>query len=58
MYVMNDIEYGFKDQNGKNIIYDKEKWNNEFYDFYYLQTPNELLKTKCGVCWDQDELKS
>ena len=40
-----------------NIIYDEEKWRNEFNDFYYLQTPKELLKSKCGICWDQVELE-
>ena len=36
MHVMNSIEYGFSDENNKNIIYDEEKWRNEFNDFYYL----------------------
>ena len=58
MNLMNSIEYGFKDKNGKNIINtDSQKWNNEFDKFYYLQTPDELLKSKCGVCWDQVELE-
>lgn len=58
MSVMNDIEYGFKDEYGNNIIdTNPEKWDNEFDSFYYLQTPEELLKTKCGVCWDQVELE-
>lgn len=58
METMNSIEYGFLDENGKNIIEnDPEKWDNEFYDFYYLLSPNELLEQKCGVCWDQVELE-
>ena len=58
MNLMNSIEYGFKDKNGKNIINtDSQKWDNEFDKFYYLQTPDELLKSKCGVCWDQVELE-
>ena len=57
MDIMNTIEYGFKDTNGKNIINDLEMWNNEFNNFYYFQEPDELLKTKCGVCWDQVELE-
>lgn len=54
---MENIEYGFKDEFGNNIINNIEKWDNEFNSFYYLQTPNELLKSKCGVCWDQVELE-
>lgn len=57
MDVLNTIEYGFKDNNGNNIINDTEKWDNEFNDFYYLQEPDELLNSKCGVCWDQVELE-
>lgn len=58
MNVMNNIEYGFNDENGNNIIdVNPKKWEDEFEDFYYLQTPEELLETKCGVCWDQVELE-
>lgn len=56
--IMSEIKYGFLDKNNKNIIEtDIEKWDNEFNEFYYLQSPQELLKTKCGVCWDQVELE-
>lgn len=57
MDIMDEIEYGFKDEFGNNIIDDSFKWDNEFNNFYYLQTPQELLKSKCGVCWDQVELE-
>lgn len=58
MSVMETIDYGFKDENGNNIIEnDPEKWDNQFSNFYYLQTPEELLDTKCGVCWEQVELE-
>ena len=57
MDILNTIEYGYKDENGKNIIYDSKKWDNEFSTFYKLLTPDELLKTRCGVCWDQVELE-
>ncbi len=58
MNLLDSIEYGFKDENGENIINaNPEKWDNEFSKFYYLQNPDELLKSKCGVCWDQVELE-
>ena len=58
MNIMNKIEYGFKDKDGNNIIdYDPKKWKEEFNIFYHLQTPEVLLETKCGVCWDQVELE-
>ena len=57
MATMNNIEYGFKDKTGFNIINDSLKWEEEFNNFYYLQSPEELLTSKCGVCWDQVELE-
>ena len=58
MDLMDSIEYGYKDKNGENIIKtNPQKWDNEFNNFYYLQSPEELLKSKCGVCWDQVELE-
>ena len=58
MKIMNDIEYGFKDEYGNNIsVTNPEKWDDEFYNFYYLQTPDELLESRCGVCFDQVELE-
>ena len=57
MKIMNQIEYGFLDENGFNIINNTEKWDNEFYQFYYLLSPDELLEKKVGVCWDQVELE-
>ena len=58
MNIMNTIEHGFKDENNNNIInYNLKKWDLEFYDFYYLLSPEELLIKKCGVCWDQVELE-
>ena len=56
--LMDSIEYGFKDKSGENIInVDPQKWDADFDKFYYLQTADELLKSKCGVCWDQVELE-
>ena len=57
MKTMNNIEYGFKDKTGFNIINDSLKWENDFNNFYYFQSPEELMASKCGVCWDQVELE-
>lgn len=54
---MNDIEYGFADES-ENIYPDDEKnWDNNFQSKYFLQSPETLIKTKYGVCWDQVELE-
>lgn len=57
MQIMEPIVYGFKDQNGFNLIQNAEYYDKHFTEFYYLQTPAELLKSQCGVCWDQVELE-
>lgn len=58
MNTMNSIEYGFKDDNDENVnSTNPKKWDEEFENFYYLQTPEELLNSKCGVCFDQVELE-
>ena len=53
---MDEINYGFI-IDGKSIFSDSENWNKYFSEKYYLQLPEELIKTKCGVCWDQVELE-
>lgn len=52
MDLMQDIEYGWMDKNNKHINIDET-----FSDDYILQSPNEVIKNKIGVCWDQVELE-
>lgn len=53
MKKLQDIEYGWVDKD-KN----KRKEIDKFYENdYRLQSPQELLKSKIGVCWDQVELE-
>ena len=54
---MEDINYGFVDNN-KNIYPDDlNNWDKNFGKLYYLQSPEELMKSKYWVCWDQVELE-
>ena len=53
MNQMNDIEYGYLDING--IIHSNT--DELFSKLYKLQSPQETLKNKTGVCWDQVELE-
>ncbi len=58
MQIMDTIAYGFPDKKGANILEENpEKYEDAFRDFYYLQTPEELLQSKCGVCFCQVELE-
>ena len=50
---LNKIEYGWLDKN--NNIY--KEVNNLFSDNYILQSPEQVIKNKIGVCWDQVELE-
>ena len=52
MNVMEQIEYGFLDDNGNNICDSVD-----FNKVYYLMSPEELVNKKIGVCWDQVELE-
>ncbi len=53
MKLMDTINYGYLDKDGNKHIDDFDK----FYDNYILQSPESLLNTKLGVCWDQVELE-
>lgn len=53
MELMKDIEYGWMDKNSNKYV----KVYETFSDNYLLQSPNEVIKNKIGVCWDQVELE-
>jgi hypothetical protein len=56
---MKDIEYGIITKDGEKLgrSVGKNLTPENFYNDWYLQSPNELLKNKIGVCWDQVELE-
>jgi len=57
-YMRENIEYGFVGKNNKRVYTTKdEDMGADFVKEYYLQTPEELLKSKCGVCYDSTELE-
>ena len=53
MKVMSQIEYGWVDKNKNPHL----ELGEDFEENYQLQSPNELLKSKLGVCYDQVELE-
>lgn len=53
MNIMDNIDYGWKDKYG----YCHFNVDDSFSEDYILQSPNELLESKLGVCWDQVELE-
>lgn len=54
MNYMSDINYGYVAKNGKKVF---DINGDEFYLYYRLQTPQEVIKSRLGVCWDQAELE-
>ncbi len=60
IYMKNNIKYGFVSKKDKKKYIRKELNNDELYEkelvhHYYLQSPEELQTTKCGLCYDQVE---
>jgi len=57
-YMEKNIEYGYVGREN-NYIYSSGDVNfdNNFDNEYFLQTPEQLLSSKRGVCWDQAELE-
>ncbi|MDR1628443.1 MAG: hypothetical protein LBR79_06710 [Oscillospiraceae bacterium] len=55
-FFQKNIEYGILDVNGKvHRITDENFWT-DFSKYFILKSPEELLKSKIGVCFDQVEL--
>lgn len=53
MNLMENIKYGWVDKNCNKHDFIDELFSNA----YILQAPNDIVKTKVGVCWDQVELE-
>jgi len=51
--VMKDFKYGYIDCNGR--VYDVV--DDKFSSRYLLQSPDDLLKNKVGICWDLVEFE-
>lgn len=55
---MKNIEYGFVGKNNQKIYSWKyEEMGRDFDKEYFLQSPEELIKSGHGVCWDSAELE-
>lgn len=51
--MLNDIEYGWLSKNGAKYF----EVNDFFIKDYVLQSPEEIILNKIGICWDQVELE-
>lgn len=56
-YMDKNIQYGYLGKNDKLYKYDDINFDADWYDFYILQSPKQLLTNKYGNCFDQVELE-
>lgn len=58
-FMRKNIEYGFVGKNNKKIYSWSDKKNKDWdiSNEYFLQSPEELIKSGHGVCWDDTELE-
>lgn len=56
-YMDKNIEYGYVSKDNNKIYPYSDADFNSHFEEYFLQTPEELLSSKQGVCWDQVELE-
>ena len=54
---MKSINYGWIDKKGKRNGTGDDDDEEYFYKEYSLQSPEDLIKSRLGVCWDQAELE-
>jgi hypothetical protein len=56
-FLEGNISYGFIGKNDKVYAHDDKDWDADFDKEYFLQSPEELLGSGHGVCWDTVELE-
>jgi len=57
-YMEKNLEYGYVGQeSGRIYSFDDRDFDENFEAEYFLQTPEQLMKSGHGVCWDQTELE-
>lgn len=56
-FMDNNIIYGFVGKSGRKYIDQDEQWQKDWFSECTVQSGDEILRTKCGTCWDQVELE-
>ncbi|MBI5466945.1 MAG: hypothetical protein HY975_01890 [Candidatus Kerfeldbacteria bacterium] len=57
-YMKDNVQYGFVRRSTKEVIANNTaETSTAFAKEYYLQSPEELLESHHGVCWDSTELE-
>lgn len=61
-YMRKNIRYGFISREDhqvymRSLLNDDKLYEDTLFKSYYLQTPEELIFSKCGLCYDQVEFE-
>lgn len=56
-FMRDNVHYGFVGKNKKAYTHDAVEMDEDFQAEYSLQSPEELLESGRGVCWDTVELE-
>ena len=56
-YMDENIEYGYLGKDGNIYKADNPEFDDKWFDYYLLESPEEVIKNKSGICWDQVELE-
>ncbi len=56
-YMDENIEYGYLGKDGNIYKADNPEFDDKWFDYYLLESPEEVIKNKIGICWDQVELE-
>ena len=55
-FMADNFSYGYIGKNGQHYSKNDPSFGEDWIEQYQLQSPEELLKSKVGVCWDFSEL--
>ncbi len=56
-FMKKNIAYGFIGKSNRRVYSSKDDMYDNFSNEYFLQSPEELIKSGHGVCWDDAELE-
>ena len=59
LFMKDNIRFGFMNQDNDILLRNKTNeiyYMEELFRNYYFQSPERVLRNKCGICYDQNEL--
>lgn len=56
-FMSKNFNYGYLGKNGRVYYYNDSDFEKDWFQQYILQNSKDLLKNRCGNCWDQVEFE-